>query len=104
MPWLTLFLAAVFECCWAVGLKYTHGFTRLTPSLLTLAAMALSVWLLGRASLHLPIGTAYAVWVGLGAAGTVVLGIFLFQEPVSPARLFFLGLMLLAIVGLKFTA
>jgi quaternary ammonium compound-resistance protein SugE len=104
MPWLILFLAAVFECSWAVGLKYTHGFTRLTPSLLTLAAMALSVWLLGRASLHLPIGTAYAVWVGLGAAGTVVLGIFLFQEPVSPARLFFLGLMLLAIVGLKFTA
>jgi Membrane transporters of cations and cationic drugs len=102
--WFTLFAAGVFEICWAIGLKFSEGFTKLLPSILTVITYAASVWLLGRASRTLPIGTAYAVWTGIGATGTAVLGIVLFRESMNPARLFFLVLLVTAIVGLKFTA
>jgi quaternary ammonium compound-resistance protein SugE len=104
MPWLLLIIAGFFETAWAIGLKYTHGFTKLWPSLLTIAAMIVSMALLGLASKTLPIGTAYAVWVGIGAFGAMVLGIALFGEAASPSRLFFLALLLTAIVGLKMTS
>lgn len=102
--WLLLFVAGLLETGWAVGLKYTQGFTRLVPSVLTVAAMVVSMVMLAWAVRTLPIGTAYAVWVGIGAAGAAVLGIFLFGESASPARLFFLALLLVAIVGLKLTS
>lgn len=101
MAWTILVVAGLFEIAWAIGLKYTEGFTRLWPSVLTLAAMGLSVWLLGLAARELPIGTAYAVWVGIGAAGTAVLGMFLFQEPSDLGRLICLGLILAGVAGLK---
>lgn len=103
MPWLVLFLAGLFEVAWAVGLKYTEGFSRPWPSLGTVAAMAMSLWLLGMAMKSLPLGTAYAVWVGVGAAGTVIMGIILFGEPANPARLISVGLILAGIIGLKLT-
>lgn len=102
--WLLLLIAGVLETGWAIGIKYTEGFTRLVPSVLTVAAMVVSMVLLAHAAKTLPIGTAYAVWVGIGAAGAAVLGIFLFGESASPARLFFLALLLVAIVGLKLTS
>jgi quaternary ammonium compound-resistance protein SugE len=101
MAWAVLFAAGLLEICWAIGLKYTEGFTRLTPSVLTLAAMAGSVLLLGLALKTLPIGTAYAVWTGIGAVGTAILGIFLFGEPASVLRLASIGLIVAGIVGLK---
>lgn len=101
MAWTLLIVAGLFEVAWAIGLKYTEGFTKLVPSLLTLAAMAVSVWLLGLAARHLPIGTAYAVWVGIGAAGTAVLGMVLFREPSDLGRLACLGLILAGVAGLK---
>ena len=101
MDWLILFLAGLLETTWAVGLKYTHGFTRLWPSLFTLLAMTGSVWLLALATRALPLGTAYAVWTGIGAVGAAVLGIILFGESASPARLFCLALIVTGIVGLK---
>lgn len=101
MPWLILFLAGLFEVGWAIGLKYTDGFSRLWPSIGTVIAMGLSVWLLGIALKSLPVGTAYAVWVGVGAAGTVILGIILLGEPANPARLISVGLILAGIIGLK---
>ena len=101
MPWLILVLAGLFEMVWAIALKYTEGFTRLWPSVGTVVAMAISLWLLGIAMRTLPVGTAYAVWVGVGAAGTVILGIILLGEPASPARLVCVGLILAGIVGLK---
>ena len=101
MPWLTLFFAGLFEIGWAVGLKYTAGFTRLIPSLLTVAAMAASVGLLALAMRELPLGTAYAVWTGIGAVGTVVAGIVLFGESADALRLACIGLILAGIVGLK---
>ncbi|MGV3524829.1 MAG: quaternary ammonium compound efflux SMR transporter SugE [Candidatus Sericytochromatia bacterium] len=104
MSWILLTLAGLLEVGWAIGLKYTAGFTRPVPSVLTAAAIVGSMLLLAKASQSLPIGTAYAVWVGIGAAGAAVLGILLFQEPVSPARLFFLALLLVAIGGLKLTS
>lgn len=100
--WFVLFLAGLLETCWAIGLKYTDGFTRLIPSVFTLAAMALSMYLLSRATQSLPIGTAYAVWVGIGAVGTAVLGIFLFKEPVTFMRIGFMALLVISIIGLKF--
>lgn len=104
MNWLILFIAGLLEVCWAVGLKYTEGFSRLWPSVATLAAMALSVALLGRAMRALPVGTAYAVWVGIGAVGTALAGMVLFGEPASAARLVSLGLVVAGIVGLKLSS
>lgn len=101
MAWAVLFAAGLLEVCWAIGLKYTEGFTRLTPSVLTLAAMAGSVLLLGLALKTLPIGTAYAVWTGIGAVDTAILGIFLFGEAASALRLASIGLIVAGIVGLK---
>lgn len=101
MPWIILFLAGLFEIAWAIGLKYTEGFTRLWPSLGTLAAMGVSFYLLAVSMRSLPLGTAYAVWVGVGAVGTAILGIFLFQEPANAGRLVSLGLIVAGIVGLK---
>ena len=104
MPWILLFVAGLCEVAWAIGLKYTEGFTRLWPSVATLAAMALSVVLLGLAMRSLPVGTAYAVWTGIGAVGTVILGIVLFDEPASAARLACVGLIVAGIFGLKLTS
>ena len=103
MAWAVLVVAGLFEVGWAIGLKYTEGFTRLWPSVGTAAAMVVSVVLLGWAMRTLPVGTAYAVWTGIGAIGTVVLGIVLFQEPATVARLVCVGLILAGIVGLKLT-
>lgn len=103
MAWVVLVVAGLFEVGWAIGLKYTEGFTRPWPSVLTVAAMVLSVVLLGWAMRTLPVGTAYAVWTGIGAVGTVILGIVLFQEPATVARLACVGLILAGIVGLKVT-
>jgi quaternary ammonium compound-resistance protein SugE len=101
MAWILLFLAGLFEVAWAIGLKYTEGFTRPIPSVLTLAAMLASVVLLGFAMKSLPVGTAYAVWVGVGAVGTAILGIVLFAEPATAGRLISLALIVAGIVGLK---
>jgi quaternary ammonium compound-resistance protein SugE len=101
MPWILLFFAGLLEVGWAIGLKYTDGFSRLWPTLGTVAAMVGSVALLGLAMKHLPVGTAYAVWTGIGSVGTVVLGILLLDEPASATRLVCLGLILAGIVGLK---
>jgi quaternary ammonium compound-resistance protein SugE len=103
MAWVVLVVAGLLEVCWAVGLKYTDGFTRPVPSLLTGAAIVASMVLLSLAVRTLPIGTAYAIWVGIGAAGAAILGMLLFGEPSNPGRLFFLGLLLVAIAGLKIT-
>jgi len=101
MSWIYLFFAGLFEIGWAVGLKYTHGFTRLTPSLLTVAAMAISLFLLGLALRSLPLGTAYAIWTGIGTIGTAILGIALFAEPAAALRLVCIGMIAAGIVGLK---
>jgi quaternary ammonium compound-resistance protein SugE len=101
MAWVILVLAGLFEVAWAVGLKYTEGFTRLWPTLWTVGAMVLSLTLLGLALRSLPLGTAYAVWTGVGTLGTALLGIWLFQEPTDAPRLLCIGLILLGIVGLK---
>lgn len=101
MQWLILILAGLLEIGWAIGLKYTDGFTRLWPSVLTLSAMLASVVLLAIAMKTLPVGTAYAVWMGIGAAGTVILGIFLFGESTSVLRLVSVALILLGVIGLK---
>jgi len=104
MAWFILIIAGLLETAWAIGLAYTHGFTRLWPSVFTLVALAASMYLLAVAVRTLPIGTAYAVWVGIGAAGTAVLGIVLLKEPVTAWRIFFLLLLLVSIVGLKLVA
>jgi quaternary ammonium compound-resistance protein SugE len=104
MNWALLFLAGLFEIGWAIGLKYTVGFTRLWPTMATLTAMLLSIGLLGMAVKTLPIGTAYAVWVGIGSIGTAVLGIALFGEPPSAGRLLSLLLIFSGVVGLKLSA
>jgi quaternary ammonium compound-resistance protein SugE len=101
MPWVVLVVAGLFEVGWAIGLKYTEGFTRLWPSVATVAAMIVSLGLLGLAMKSLPVGTSYAVWVGVGAVGTAILGIVLFGEPATAGRLVSLGLILAGIVGLK---
>ena len=101
MAWIYLTIAGLFEIGWAIGLKYTEGFTRLLPSLWTIASMILSIVLLGLALKTLPVGTAYAVWTGIGAVGTAALGIYLFAEPATVARLLCIGLILSGIVGLK---
>ena len=101
MAWLILLLAGVLEVGWAIGLKYTEGFTRLWPSIGTIVAMSVSLALLGIAMKSLPVGTAYAVWVGVGAVGTVILGIVLLNEPANAARLISVGLIVAGIIGLK---
>lgn len=104
MAWVSLFIAGVFEVVWAVGLKYSQGFTKLYPSLITIGGMAVSFYLLSHATKTLPMGTAYAVWTGIGALGTVLLGILLFHEPISFLRIAFLALILVGILGLKLTS
>jgi quaternary ammonium compound-resistance protein SugE len=101
MAWIYLTIAGLLEIGWAIGLKYTEGFTRLLPLLWTLTSMILSIVLLGLALKTLPVGTAYAVWTGIGAVGTAALGIYLFAEPATVARLLCIGLILAGIVGLK---
>jgi quaternary ammonium compound-resistance protein SugE len=101
MAWIILVLAGILEIGWAIGLKYAEGFTRFWPSAWTIAAMTISVYLLAQAARSLPIGTAYAIWVGIGAAGTAVLGIVLLDEPRQAARLVCLGLIISGVVGLK---
>jgi quaternary ammonium compound-resistance protein SugE len=101
MAWIVLVLAGLFEVAWAIGLKYTDGFTRPWPTALSLVAMVTSVVLLGVAMKSLPVGTAYAVWVGVGAVGTAILGIVLFAEPANAGRLISLALIVMGIVGLK---
>lgn len=104
MPWFLLVIAGLLEAGWAIGLKLSAGFTKLVPSVLTIAAIVTSMYLLALAARALPIGTAYAVWVGIGTCGAVVLGIVFLGEPLNAGRLFFLVLLLLSIVGLKLTA
>lgn len=99
--WIVLIIAGLFEICWAIGLKYSQGFTKIGPSVFTLVTLGISMYLLARASQVLPIGTAYGVWVGVGALGTAILGIVLFHEAVTLSRLFFLTLLLVSIIGLK---
>lgn len=102
MVWFILLMAGLMEIGWAIGLKYTDNFSRLTPSVLTLTAMVISIWLLSLAMKTLPVGTAYAVWTGIGAVGTVILGIILFNEPATFARFACIGMIIAGIVGLKF--
>lgn len=101
MAWLVLFTAGVCEVVWATGLKYSQGFTRLWPSVFTLLAMTVSVLLLSWAMRDLPVGTAYAIWTGIGAVGMVLVGIFLFEEPAAPLRLVCLAMIITGIIGLK---
>ncbi|HEU0305422.1 MAG TPA: quaternary ammonium compound efflux SMR transporter SugE [Lysobacter sp.] len=101
MSWIILFIAGLLEIAWAIGLKYTEGFTRLWPSVGTVAAMAVSLGLLGIAMKSLPVGTAYAVWVGVGAVGTVILGIVLFNEPLNALRIGSVALIVAGLIGLK---
>lgn len=101
MVWLVLFLAGMFETAWAIGLKYSHGFSRLWPSVFTLTTMAISVFLLAQTMRSLPVGTAYAIWTGIGAVGAVIMGIILFNEPITAPRLLCLGLIISGIIGLK---
>lgn len=104
MTWFILTIAGLFEIGWAIGLKYTEGFTRLVPSILTGASMIVSVILLGIALKTLPVGTGYAVWTGIGAVGTAILGIFLFGESTDWMRLASIGLIVAGIIGLKLTS
>lgn len=104
IAWIYLILAGLLEVCWAIGLKYTDGFTRLWPSVFTITTLAASMLLLAKAAQTLPIGTAYAIWVGIGALGAAILGIVLFNESASLMRIAFLAMLLIAIVGLKFTS
>ena len=103
MAWMLLLVAGLLEVGWATGLKFTAGFTRPLPSVLTVAAIIASMVLLSLAARSLPIGTAYAVWVGIGAVGAAIAGIVLFDEPATPQRLVFLGVLVIALVGLRLT-
>jgi len=104
MSWFILFIAGLFEIGWAIGLKYTEGFTRLWPTVGTVTSMIISLWLLGVALKSLPVGTAYAIWVGVGAVGTAILGMTLLQEPVTTLRVLSLALIVAGIAGLKFAS
>ena len=101
MAWLLLFIAGLLEVGWAIGLKYTEGFTRPLPTILTVASMVISVALLGMALKALPVGTAYAVWTGIGTVGTAILGMILFDDPATALRLACIGLIVAGILGLK---
>ncbi len=104
MPWFLLVVAGLLEAGWAIGLKHTDGFTRFVPSLLTIAAIIASMYLLSLAARTLPIGTAYSVWVGIGTLGAIIFGALILGEPMSAARIFFLALLMIAILGLKLTS
>jgi quaternary ammonium compound-resistance protein SugE len=104
MAWVFLFLAGLFEVVWAISLKYTQGFTRLYPTIITVAGMAISFYFLSAALRTLPIGTAYAIWTGIGALGTVIVGMLFLGEPRDVMRIVFLLLLVTGIVGLKVTA
>lgn len=104
MSWIYLIVSGLLECAWAIGLKYSDGFSKLWPSLFTLVTLTISMVLLAMASRELPIGTAYTVWVGIGALGTSVLGIVLLGEPASAPRIFCLAAMVVSIIGLKLTS
>lgn len=104
MPWLILVLAGLFEVGWAIGLKYTNGFTRILPTAGTVLAMIISLGLLGLAMKSLPVGTSYAVWVGVGAVGTAILGIVLLGEPANAGRIVSLALIVAGIIGLKLSS
>lgn len=101
MHWMYLFIAGLFEISWAVGLKFTHGFSQIIPSVLTVIGMIASFYFLALALKHLPLGTAYAIWTGIGTIGTVIFGIILFKEPVSAMRLICIALIVSGITGLK---
>jgi quaternary ammonium compound-resistance protein SugE len=104
MAWVLIVVAGLLEVAWSIGMKYTDGFTRLWPSLMTGAGIVASMLLLSQAAKSLPIGTAYGVWVGIGAAGAAVVGMLLLGEPANAARVFFVALLLVAVVGLKATS
>lgn len=104
MKWVLLVIAGLLEVAWAVGLKYSHGFTKLVPSVLTVIGMIASFYFLSLALKNLPLGTAYAIWTGIGAVGTVALGIMLFKEPADMIRLICIGLILTGIIGLKMSS
>jgi quaternary ammonium compound-resistance protein SugE len=101
MAWIYLLIAGVFEIIWAIGLKYSNGFSRLTPSIITLVGMGISFYFLAMAAKVLPIGTAYAIWTGIGAVGSVLLGMILFNEPKDLPRLAFLLMIVIGIIGLR---
>lgn len=101
MVWFILFIAGIFETVWAVAMKYSEGFTRLWPSVITGVAMAISIWLLSIALKHLPLGTAYAIWTGIGALGAVIYGIIVFNEPKDILRMLFVLMILGGIIGLR---
>jgi quaternary ammonium compound-resistance protein SugE len=104
MTWFILLLAGLFEVAWAIGLKYTEGFSRLWPTVGTLGAMIISIGLLGIAMKTLPVGTAYAIWTGIGAVGTVIMGVWLMNDPVSAPRIISIMLILAGIIGLKLSS
>ena len=104
MAWIYLIIAGLFECGWAIGLKYTEGFTRITPSILTVAAMAISFWLLSIAMKSIPVGTAYAVWTGIGAVGVAIMGMVLLGESRDVFRIISLMMIVSGIIGLKLGA
>ena len=104
MAWFILFVAGIFEIAWAVGLKYSEGLSKFWPSVFTIVCLVISMGMLAFAVRSLPVGTAYAVWTGIGAVGTVILGMILFNEPKDFARIFFIGMILAGIIGLKFFA
>ncbi len=101
MAWLNLLIAGLFEISWAVGMKYTNGFSKTGPTILVVIAMLLSLYFLNQAIKTIPLGTAYAVWTGIGIAGTALLGMILFDEPVKLMRIFFISLIMISIIGLK---
>lgn len=104
LPWIYLLIAGLLEIVWAIGLKYTDGFSKLTPSVITISAMIASIWLLALALKSIPVGTGYAIWTGIGAVGTAILGIVLFSESVSPLRIVCIALIVIGIAGLKFAS
>lgn len=104
MAWIFLIIAGIFEVVWAISLKYTEGFTKLWPTVVTIIGMVISFYFLSAAIKTLPIGTAYAIWTGIGALGAVIMGIILFNEPRSASRLIFVGFILVGIIGLKVTS
>jgi quaternary ammonium compound-resistance protein SugE len=101
MKWVLLITAGILEMCWAVGLKYSQGFTKLVPSVFTVLVMIASFYFLSLALKNLPLGTAYAIWTGIGTVGTLIMGIILFKEPVALSRLFFIGFIVIGIMGLR---